>query len=459
MFKLRPKYHYTPKTGYMNDPNGLVFDEKNGIYHLYYQYQEEIIPVNCIVQWGHATSKDLIKWTEESPVLSPDEYGIIMSGSAVVDEDNTSGLFSDETPKSNRLVAFYASGILGGRQAIALAYSTDGYNYTKYDGGKPILFNNDPNFNNDFRDAKVIRYKNGWLMAVGGGQLKLFYSENLLTWQFQSAVKNVISEDETIDNDLQILHKYLPYSNPYNEIMPCECPDIFPFEVCEETKWVILGGGVFYIVGDLLEVDGKITFKPCTGKKRFYYCNDFFAHEGEGYASQSFYNDKFGRRIVLTWLMDDTSKVQSDKLFNGAQSLPTQLNLVKEDGEYVLKVRWVDELKTRFKQCLKPHFNGLVFADLEWNSGSGAQFCISSLDQDITLSSKDGQVFVAVNGVKKIGFEEKSLNKASLVLDGMALSLIINDEMQYSTLVFGGNGEYFAQDNGKFKKIRYYKEK
>ena len=32
----RPAYHHSPAYGWMNDPNGMIY--KDGIYHLYYQY-------------------------------------------------------------------------------------------------------------------------------------------------------------------------------------------------------------------------------------------------------------------------------------------------------------------------------------------------------------------------------------------------------------------------------------
>ena len=34
--KYRPKYHISPKVGWLNDPNGLC--QLNGLYHIFYQY-------------------------------------------------------------------------------------------------------------------------------------------------------------------------------------------------------------------------------------------------------------------------------------------------------------------------------------------------------------------------------------------------------------------------------------
>ena len=34
--QYRPQYHFSPKTNWTNDPNGLVYVK--GVYHLFYQY-------------------------------------------------------------------------------------------------------------------------------------------------------------------------------------------------------------------------------------------------------------------------------------------------------------------------------------------------------------------------------------------------------------------------------------
>src|SRR5687767_7187507 len=55
--QYRPQFHYTHGSGFVNDPNGLVYYA--GEYHLFYQ---DRLP--CGQSWGHAISRDLVHWTE-----------------------------------------------------------------------------------------------------------------------------------------------------------------------------------------------------------------------------------------------------------------------------------------------------------------------------------------------------------------------------------------------------------
>ena len=99
----RPNFHFTPKSGWMNDPNGMFFYK--GLYHLFYQYYPDDT-VWGPMHWGHATSKDMISWNEQKIALYPDAKGYIFSGSAVVDRNNTSGLGSLQNPP---IVAMYTN--------------------------------------------------------------------------------------------------------------------------------------------------------------------------------------------------------------------------------------------------------------------------------------------------------------------------------------------------------------
>ncbi len=164
--QYRPQIHFSPKEHWINDPNGMVYYE--GVYHLFFQYY----PDSTIwgpMHWGHATSKDLIHWEEQPVALYPDSLGYIFSGSAVVDENNTSGL---GTGGKVPLIAIYTShdpvGEKAGRndyQNQSIAFSQDsGKTWEKY-SGNPVLHN--PGIT-DFRDPKIMWYeaKKKWIMTL-----------------------------------------------------------------------------------------------------------------------------------------------------------------------------------------------------------------------------------------------------------------------------------------------------
>lgn len=93
----RPTIHFTPMSGFMNDPNGLIFD--GHYYHLYYQYNP-YAPYAGHVHWGHAVSTDLYHWQDLPIAIEETEAGEAYSGCAVLDRDNVSGLFPPRTSKN-----------------------------------------------------------------------------------------------------------------------------------------------------------------------------------------------------------------------------------------------------------------------------------------------------------------------------------------------------------------------
>ena len=218
------KYHFTPPKGWTNDPNGLVYI--NGVYHLFYQHYPHDI-VWGPMHWGHAVSTDLLHWEHKSVAIYPTEEEYIFSGSCVYDKENVSGLGSKE---QQPLLAFYtAHNPVTGEEQQSIAYSTDFETFTKYEGN-PVIENEkymagdeakkNPAFKKDFRDPKVFPnlVLGGFSMVLAAGhQLEFYHSMNLLSWE-----------------------KTGEFAPKEGVIDICECPDCFPLETEEGTKWILM---------------------------------------------------------------------------------------------------------------------------------------------------------------------------------------------------------------------------
>ncbi|KAI9724812.1 MAG: hypothetical protein M1812_000088 [Candelaria pacifica] len=179
---LRPQIHFSPPQYFMNDPNGM-FRAADGTYHLYYQYNPtDIVAGNQ--HWGHATSADLYHWTNQPIAIFPGAEGEgIFSGSAVIDVNNTSGFFPNQT---NGVVAIYTLNTAL-EESQQIAYSFDGgYTFTKY-ADNPIISIN----STQFRDPKVIWYAptQSWVMVIAYAQeftIGIYTSPNLKNWTHAS---------------------------------------------------------------------------------------------------------------------------------------------------------------------------------------------------------------------------------------------------------------------------------
>src|ERR1035437_7567773 len=180
--KYRPQYHFSPEKNWMSAPCGLVY--YGGEYHLFYQYN----PIGNqpgYRHWGHAVSKDLVRWEHLPIAIAPDKDSkdttqFSATGSAIVDEKNTAGLQQGD---EKTLLIFYTSNENGQQ----LAYSNDkGRTWKKYDKNPLIPFAKD-----DARDPKVFFHQpsGNWVMVLsrkpGGDDAKqgisIYTSNNLIS--------------------------------------------------------------------------------------------------------------------------------------------------------------------------------------------------------------------------------------------------------------------------------------
>ena len=141
---FKPKFHFAPIVGWINDPNGFSFF--NGLYHLFFQYNPYSSKWGRM-HWGHATSKDLINWKNEKIALAPDtKY------------DNFLGCFSGSAvEKDNKLYIMY-TGVPFLKQHQLLAESEDGNNFEKNNSPVITTKNRPPKSGKfSFRDPKIIK--------------------------------------------------------------------------------------------------------------------------------------------------------------------------------------------------------------------------------------------------------------------------------------------------------------
>lgn len=280
----RGQFHFSSQGGWMNDPNGLL--HYKGTYHFFYQHNPHGLEWDTM-HWGHATSPDLVHWTQKPIALEPGVHpGDLFSGAGVVDHANTSGLRSgDEAP----FVVF------SGTNGVTVFYSTDaGRTFKSYDNGRKVV-----TMPGTSRDPKVLWHAatKRWVMLVwsdeGGNGVNFYTSPNLLDWTFQSR---------------------------YKADWFFECPDLFALPVDGDKrrmKWVLTDASAEYVVG---EFDGRTFTTDWTRPQRMDAGRTTVG--GSFYAAQVFNDMPDGRVVQMAWMGENRGAT-----WTGNASFPAVLGL------------------------------------------------------------------------------------------------------------------------------------
>jgi sucrose-6-phosphate hydrolase SacC (GH32 family) len=397
---MRPEFHFTPATNWMNDPNGLVYYD--GQYHLFYQYNPEGDQWGHM-SWGHAISEDLLHWNELPVAIRDDERAMIFSGSAVVDHHNSSGFGTLENPP---MVAIYTEH-QEEHQAQGLAYSLDkGLTWQKYEAN-PVLDLN----KKDFRDPKVTwdKARGHWLMAVALPQeykIQFYKSSDLKSWEH--------------------LSDFGP-AGATGGIW--ECPDLFELELDGSTTWVLIvslnpggpvgGSATQYFIGDF---DGvSFTQTEYLGETKWI---DFGA---DYYAAVSFNDVPDNRRIMIGWMSNwDYAKFIPANPYRGEMSLPREISLRRINGAIELIQQPVREAAH-------------VVRDIELSSdpivlAGGIEIGVDLTDSSVYVDRSKSTINSAVHRVRVELVDGRV--QAQLVVDKGSLELFIDGGRQVITDLF-----------------------
>lgn len=319
----RPAFHFTPPSMWLNDPNGLVYYA--GEYHLFYQYHPHSM-VWGPMHWGHAVSRDLVNWQHLPIALHPDEHGLIFSGSAVVDWNNTAG-FGKEAMVA---IFTYNNHTYDDKKRVEdqnIAYSTDrGRTWKKY-AGNPVVPH--PGNLTDFRDPKVFWHEDHWVMALAAGDRVLFYiSADLKNWKPSGFFGGGYGSTDGV----------------------WETPDLFQLPVNgSDSRWVLTvgvssgayagGSGTQYFIGDF---NGR-TFTSLHPKETVLWMD----YGADFYAPQSWNDEPNGRRIVLGWMSNwQYARLTPTETWRGIFTIPRELSLANTDDGPRLIQAPIKELQT-----------------------------------------------------------------------------------------------------------------
>lgn len=346
----RMNYHVTGEIGWINDPNGFVF--YNGQNHLFYQHNPKDI-VWGPMHWGHVVSDDLVKWEYLPIALAPDQTydsNGVFSGSAIVDGDKLYLIYTGNIPN---------------RQVQAIASSTDGITFNKYENNPVINEFNVPSGASvvDIRDPKVWRHEGYYYMVVGSrqtaqnyGQILMYKSTDLKEWTYVGT-------------------PYKGSSQTFEKLgRMWECPDIFrlgdkdvlifsPQEVPNHRNQ----NSTVYVVGNLDYQTGKLENISYSNIEEIDYGFDF-------YAPQTMLDNQ-GRRVMVAWMQSwNRSPVMASLGYAGAMTLPRILEL-RDDKLYQQPVPEIENYRQNPIEATLTVSNDSV--DITGLSGNSNELIIS----------------------------------------------------------------------------------
>jgi fructan beta-fructosidase len=316
--KYRPQLRFSQLNGWNNDPNGMVYYE--GRYHLFWQCN----PLGTgwgNMYWGHASSPDLIHWTEHKRALRsgggkglPLEKrhpsmatGACFSGSGHVDITNATGMNEGD---SKTLLLFNSDMNAG----ISIFTSRDGINFSRWMEKYPL--------------------------GVPGRDGKFVYHEPSEHWVAVSVVANKEHGRHfpiQVSKDLKSWRQTQIFEDVH------ECPEFFELPVLDakgnstgqgptRKRWVLMEASSEYFVGGF---DGE-RFVPDHPEKQVTMI------PRACYAGQCFSNTPDGRVIYIGW----AGLVTSGMPFNQGFTLPLNLTLREiEKGRVHLYANPVKELE------------------------------------------------------------------------------------------------------------------
>jgi beta-fructofuranosidase len=291
---VRPLLHFTPRRGWMNDPNGLI--QRDGVHHLFYQANPHAARFESM-HWGHAASEDLTHWRQLPTALTPGEpdtpYDRLGCWSGVAAEVD------------GRLGLLYTGVSDSGVQLPCLAWADDALTTFVKDAANPVIarFPFPDEEIVAFRDHCVARQNGRWRQLVGGGTrshggvLFVYRSDDFRQWSYSGLLTDSVRT---------------PIPGPI-----WECPDVFTMNGRSAMVVSVTDGADLTSYWAVGEDGGDVFRSAAVGRLDV---GDLL------YAPQS-YETADHRRVMFGWIRTHLDASSQGAEWLGAISLPREVTI------------------------------------------------------------------------------------------------------------------------------------
>jgi beta-fructofuranosidase len=354
---MRPQFHFTADSGWINDPHGVTF--RDGRFHVFFQHVPDSVTWQPNCHWGHATSPDLFTFEQLPIAIAPgDGDDGVWTGSLVCDPAGHPTIFYTS-------VSVPDFGI--GRVRTATPVDDAWLEWRK----GPVVAEAPADLHLiAYRDPFVFRDRDRWRMLVGaatavGEAAALSYSSSdLSAWRYDG----IAARRSTLE------------TTPVWTGALWECPQLVEIDgrhVMITSVWdADMLHYVVYAVGEYRHG----MFSPQTWGRLSY---------GDSYYAPTVYRDARGDAGLLFWLRHISD---ADAGWAGAHSVPHELRL---DGD-VLIASPSSALEGYRRTVTAGRTAGLA-ADAVWHRGTRLEL---SSDGSVvaTIGQRDHMLSLAVGG-------------------------------------------------------------
>ncbi|TVU01205.1 hypothetical protein EJB05_53332, partial [Eragrostis curvula] len=325
----RTGFHFQPQKNWMNGP---VYYK--GWYHLFYQYNPEGAVWGNIA-WGHAVSRDLIRWQHLPLAMVPDQWydinGVWTGSATVLPDGQLAMLYTGSTNESVQV------------QCLAVPSDPIGdpllINWTKHEAN-PVMYPPPGVGDRDFRDPTSAWFDpsdNTWRIVIG-------------------------SKDDADHAGIAIMYKTKDFVN--YELMPgvlhrvpgtgmWECIDFYPINNGDDAAMMhVMKASMdddrhdYYALG---RYDAAAnTWTPVDPDNDLGTIGGLRYDWGKFYASKTFYDPAKRRRVLWGWVGEtDSERADVAKGWASLQSIPRTVLLDTATGSKQQLIQWpVEEVET-----------------------------------------------------------------------------------------------------------------